>query len=60
VAQAVGAWHRDNPKNARGSNDYTTEQWGLDAAEAAEEFSDYTRRFDIPTESEGLARICSG
>jgi len=60
VAAAVGAWHRDNPKNARGSNDYTIEQWGLDADEIAEEYGDYIERFDIPRESEGLARIAGG
>ncbi|MFV8817917.1 sulfotransferase family protein [Haliea sp. E17] len=57
VAEAVGAWHRDNPKNARGSNDYTIEQWGLDAGQVAEEYSDYIQRFGIPREAEGLARI---
>ena len=56
VAEAVGAWHRDNPKNARGRNDYTIEQWGLDGDEIAEQFGDYMRRFDIPREADGLAR----
>lgn len=57
VAKSVGNWHRDNPKNARGKNEYTLEQWGLVDAEIAEQFSDYMRRFDVPRESEGLARI---
>jgi hypothetical protein len=56
IAAAVGAWHRANPKNARGRNDYTLEQWGLDDAATAEQFGDYMRRFDIPREREGLAR----
>ncbi len=60
VAQAVAAWHRDNPKNARGSNDYTIEQWGLDADEIAQEYSDYMQRFEIPREADGLARSAAG
>jgi hypothetical protein len=57
VAAAVGAWHRANPKNARGRNDYTIEQWGLDDGAVAEQFADYMRRFDIPREHEGLGRL---
>lgn len=59
IARAVGDWHRDNPKNARGRNDYTIEQWGLDGAAVAEQFSDYIERFAIPRESEGLARTAA-
>lgn len=57
VAQSVGDWHRNNPKNARGKNDYTLEQWGLNDAEIAEQFRDYRRRFAIPREKDGLARV---
>lgn len=57
VAGAVTAWHRANPKNARGRNDYTLEQYGLDDAAVAERFGDYMRRFAIPREADGLARI---
>lgn len=56
VARAVGDWHAANPKNARGRNEYTLAQYGLDEAAVAKQFSDYVRRFDIPPESEGLAR----
>lgn len=56
IAQSVGDWHRSNPKNARGHNDYTIEQWGLDDAAIAEQFGDYISRFAIPREAEGLAR----
>lgn len=59
VAGAVGDWHRNNPKNARGKNEYTLEQWGLNDAEIAEQFGDYMRRFAIPREREGLAAILS-
>jgi hypothetical protein len=57
VAQAVGDWRAANPKNARGRNDYALAQYGLDEAEVAARFADYVRRFDIPMESDGLARI---
>ncbi len=56
VVEAVGKWRRANPKNARGRNDYTLEQWGLEADAIAERFGDYRRRFDIPREKDGLAR----
>jgi hypothetical protein len=56
IAASVGAWHSTNPKNARGKNEYTLEQWGLTDAAVAEQFSDYMRRFDIPRERDGLAR----
>jgi hypothetical protein len=56
VVEAVSQWRRANPKNARGRNDYTLEQWGLEAVAVAERFGDYMRRFDIPREQEGLSR----
>ena len=59
IAKAVAAWHRDNPKNARGRNDYTLEQWGLDDAEMAEQFCDYMQRFDIPRERDGLSPMAA-
>lgn len=55
VAAAVAAWHSGNPKNARGRNDYTLEQYGLDAATVTERFGDYISRFAIPGEQEGLS-----
>jgi hypothetical protein len=57
VVEAVTQWRRANPKNARGRNDYTLEQWGLQADATAEQFGDYMRRFNIPREQEGLARV---
>jgi len=54
--EAVAEWQRKNPKNARGANDYTLEQFGLNDQEVAEQFSPYMRRFDIPRERDGLAR----
>jgi hypothetical protein len=52
-------WHRSNPKNARGRNDYTIEQWGLDGDAIADAFGDYMRRFCIPREHEGLGRAAT-
>lgn len=56
VAQSVGDWHAANPKNARGRNDYSLGQYGLDVAAVRAQFSAYAKRFGIPTEAEGLAR----
>ena len=56
VVRAVGDWHAANPKNARGRNDYSLEQYGLEPAAVRERFASYIRRFAIPTEAEGLAR----
>jgi sulfotransferase family protein len=57
VVEAVRHWWRANPKNARGRNEYTLEQWGLKADTVAEQFGEYMRRFDIPREKDGLARV---
>jgi hypothetical protein len=57
VARTVGDWHAANPKNARGRNDYSLAQYGLDTDAVLEQFGDYVGRFAIPRESEGLARI---
>jgi hypothetical protein len=56
VAASVGAWRAANPKNARGRNDYTLAEYGLDDAAVRAQFSDYIDRFAIPREAEGLAR----
>lgn len=56
VARSVGDWHAANPKNARGRNDYSLAQYGLDENEIARRFGSYMERFGIPRESEGLAR----
>ncbi|MEW9854550.1 sulfotransferase family protein [Novosphingobium sp. M1R2S20] len=56
VQSAVADWHASNPKNARGKNEYTLEQYGLDDAEVATRFAPYMQRFAIPREAEGLQR----
>jgi hypothetical protein len=57
VAQSVSDWHAANPKNARGKNEYSLAQYGLDADAVREKFWPYISRFSIPTEAEGLASI---
>ncbi|TCM16141.1 sulfotransferase family protein [Novosphingobium sp. PhB165] len=57
VAKAVRDWHAANPKNARGANNYSLAQYGLDADVVRSRFDGYVGRFAIPRESEGLARI---
>jgi len=56
VTKAVTDWHAANPKNARGKNEYSLAQYGLDADAVREQFKTYIDRFAIPTEAEGLAR----
>jgi hypothetical protein len=56
VARSVGDWHASNPKNARGKNDYSLAQYGLDVDAVRHQFAPYSARFGIPTEAEGLAR----
>jgi hypothetical protein len=56
VAKMVGDWHASNPKNARGRNDYSLDQYGLDVDEVRRQFAPYAARFAIPTEAEGLVR----
>ncbi|MDE2597935.1 MAG: sulfotransferase [Sphingomonadales bacterium] len=53
---AIAGWRRENPKNARGVNDYALERFGIDAGAARERFADYIDHFAIPAEAEGLAR----
>ncbi|MPS70457.1 MAG: sulfotransferase [Novosphingobium sp.] len=56
VSRAVADWHEANPRHARGRNDYSLEQYGLDADDLRAEFADYIGRFAIPSEAEGTAR----
>lgn len=60
LASAVAHWHAKNPRNARGRNDYSLEQFGLDADVLREQFAPYIERFAIATEAAGLARIGDG
>ena len=54
VREAVGAWHRRNPKNARGANSYALATYGLEEEAVAAQFAGYMRHFDIPRERDGL------
>ncbi|VWX53684.1 sulfotransferase [Novosphingobium sp. 9U] len=55
VATAVQGWHAANPKNARGRNDYSLAEYGLDHDVVTATFAEYRRRFAIPSEGEGLS-----
>ena len=59
VARSVGDWHAANPKNARGRNDYSLDEYGLDVDAVRAQFAPYSHRFAIPTEADGLARIAA-
>jgi hypothetical protein len=59
MRNAVAEWRAENPKNARGANNYALEQFGLNADAVAEQFGDYMRRFNIPRERDGLARAAA-
>ncbi len=52
----VAAWRQANPPHARGANPYSAAGFGLDEDELAEEFADYSERFDVPREGERLNR----
>ena len=57
MRNAVADWRARNPKNARGANEYSLQEFGLDADAVAEQFSSYMKRFDIPREKDGLDRM---
>lgn len=54
VLESITGWRRENPKGKRGANKYALAQFGIDPNEAAELYSDYSQRFGIPTEAEGV------
>jgi hypothetical protein len=60
VHEAIATWRSDNPKGARGANEYALEQFGLESGAMTELFSDYSQQFAIPSEREGLARVGVG
>jgi len=60
VRRAVADWHRANPKNKRGVNEYGLGEYGLDEVALEAQFGAYMRRFDIPREVEGLSRLREG
>jgi len=55
VRDSIAAWRDANPKNKRGANEYSLEQFGIDPGEARDLFAKYIAHFDIPSEAEGLA-----
>lgn len=57
VLESIATWRQENPQGKRGENRYTLEQYGLDADEVRELYSDYIAHFAIPTEAEGKKRM---
>jgi hypothetical protein len=57
VCQAVAVWRKANPKNARGANVYSSEEFGLDEARLEKQFDAYMQCFHIPREQEGLGEV---
>ncbi len=57
IMNEITGWRRENPKNARGENDYALAQFGLSEGEVEERFAAYRQRFAIPREAEALAAI---
>ncbi|WP_439133314.1 sulfotransferase family protein [Pseudomaricurvus sp.] len=60
VCQAVAQWRDANPKNARGVNAYSFEEYGLDDSRLEQQFSNYMEYFSIPREQVGLASAGEG
>lgn len=56
LAEIVG-WQRENPKNARGANDYALAQFGLTADAVEERFATYRARFAIRREADALKEM---
>lgn len=57
VMAEIAGWRRENPKNARGANDYALGQFGLDAADVEARFAAYRARFSIPREADALKEM---
>jgi hypothetical protein len=53
VDDGIRSWREANPKGKRGTHAYTLDDYGLDRDMVAEAFSDYTRRFNVPSEHGG-------
>ena len=50
VDERIRSWRAANPKGRRGTHEYSLDEYGLDRGMVAEVFSNYTKRFDIPSE----------
>ncbi len=57
VMEEVTGWRRENPKNARGANDYALTQFGLNADAVEERFAAYRSRFAIPREADAILEM---
>lgn len=57
VMAEIAGWQRENPKNARGANDYALAQFGLSADAVEERFAAYRQRFAIPREADAIKEL---
>lgn len=57
VMAEISGWRRENPKNARGANDYALAQFGLRADEVEVRFAAYRERFSIPREADAIKEM---
>ncbi|MFM6933361.1 MAG: sulfotransferase family protein [Novosphingobium sp.] len=57
VMAEITGWRRENPKNARGANDYALAQFGLNAEAVEERFAAYRSRFAIPREADAIKEM---
>ncbi len=57
VMEEITGWRRENPKNARGANDYALAQFGLSANAVEERFAAYRSRFAIPREADAILEM---
>ena len=57
VMADIASWRRENPKNARGANDYALAQFGLSADAVEERFAAYRQRFAIPREADAIKEM---
>jgi Sulfotransferase family len=51
VRTGIGQWRRENPPGKRGTHEYRLDEYGLDAAEVADEYAFYIDRYAIPSEA---------
>ena len=52
----IRSWRAENPKGKRGTHQYTLDEYGLDRSTVADAFADYTQRFAVRSEFDGVGR----
>ncbi len=56
VEARIRSWRAENPKGKRGTHQYTLDEYGLDRSTVADTFADYTQRFAVRSEFDGVGR----